>query len=111
MATRKKKADAEETAEAKIAPESEATADTAPEAEVKEEKKASSGAGFTKGQTYAARGIMPIYDKIGGEIIGSVYKNDPIVTKGSVRRDGRTYIVIENGYVVGEDENGNVYFA
>ena len=48
-------------------------------------------ADFKKGQEYAAKTVMPLYDKIGGNMIGSVYKNNKVNKKVKIR-----YITIKS---------------
>ena len=65
---------------------------------------------FKKGQEYAAKAVMPLYDKIGGEVIGSVYKNNKVNVKDVKKQDGKVWIETDKGFVVGAGE-ATIYFA
>ena len=68
-------------------------------------------AGFDKGQTYAAKDVMPLYDKIGGQQIATIYKHDRITVKSTKSASGVVWIETEAGFVAGKDEAGNIYFS
>jgi len=65
---------------------------------------------FKKGQEYAAKAVMPLYDKIGGNMIGSVYKNNKVNVKDVKKQGGKVWIETDKGFVVGAGE-AIVYFA
>lgn len=67
-------------------------------------------ADFKKGQEYAAKTVMPLYDKIGGEVIGSVYKNNKVNVKDVKKQGGKVWIETDKGFVVGAGE-ATIYFA
>ena len=67
-------------------------------------------ADFKKGQEYAAKTVMPLYDKIGGNMIGSVYKNNKVNVKDVKKQGGKVWIETDKGFVVGAGE-AIVYFA
>ena len=68
-------------------------------------------AGFDKGQTYAAKDVMPLYDKIGGQQIATIYKHDRITVKSTKSAYGVVWIETEAGFVAGKDAAGNIYFS
>ena len=67
-------------------------------------------ADFKKGQEYAAKAVMPLYDKIGGEVIGSVYKNNKVNVKDVKKQGGKVWLETDKGFVVGAGE-AMIYFA
>lgn len=67
-------------------------------------------ADFKKGQEYAAKTVMPLYDKIGGNMIGSVYKNNKVNVKDVKKQGGKVWIETDKGFVVGAGE-AIIYFA
>lgn len=103
MATRKKT-----TSEAAVNDE---TMQQAAAEETKQEETKEVAAGFDKGQTYAAKDIMPLYDKIGGQQIATIYKHDRITVKSTKKASGVVWIETEAGFVAGKDEAGNIYFS
>ena len=76
-----------------------------------EEETKEVAAGFDKGQTYAAKDVMPLYDKIGGQQIATIYKHDRITVKSTKSASGVVWIETEAGFVAGKDAAGNVYFS
>lgn len=103
MATRKKT-----TSEAAVNDE---TMQQAAAEETKQEETKEVAAGFDKGQTYAAKDVMPLYDKIGGQQIATVYKHNRVTVKSTKKASGVVWIETEAGFVAGKDAAGNVYFA
>ena len=103
MATRKKK-----TSEAAVNDE---VMQQAAAEETKQEETKEVAAGFDKGQTYAAKDVMPLYDKIGGQQIATIYKHDRITVKSTKSASGVVWIETEAGFVAGKDAAGNVYFS
>lgn len=103
MATRKKT-----TSEAAVNDE---TMQQAAAEETKQEETKEVAAGFDKGQTYAAKDVMPLYDKIGGQQIATIYKHDRITVKSTKSASGVVWIETEAGFVAGKDAAGNVYFS
>lgn len=67
-------------------------------------------ADFKKGQEYAAKAVMPLYDKIGGKMIGSIYKNNKVNVKDVKKQGGKVWIETDKGFVVGAGE-AMIYFA
>lgn len=111
MATRKKN-----TSEAAVNDETmqQAAAEETKQEETKEvatEETKEVAAGFDKGQTYAAKDVMPLYDKIGGKQIATIYKHDRITVKSTKSTSGVVWIETEAGFVAGKDAAGNVYFS
>ena len=51
---------------------------------------------------------MPIYDKIGGDQIGTAYKYNALLVEEVKVQNDRVYIKTEAGYIVAKDE-ANVY--
>ena len=82
-----------------------------PEVAADEEETKEVAAGFDKGQTYAAKDVMPLYDKIGGQQIATIYKHDRITVKSTKSASGVVWIETEAGFVAGKDAAGNVYFS
>lgn len=76
-----------------------------------EEETPEVAAGFDKGQTYAAKDVMPLYDKIGGQQIATIYKHDRITVKSTKSASGVVWIETEAGFVAGKDAAGNIYFS
>ena len=76
-----------------------------------EEETKEVAAGFDKGQTYAAKDVMPLYDKIGGKQIATIYKHDRITVKSTKSASGVVWIETEAGFAAGKDAAGNVYFS
>lgn len=103
MATRKKT-----TSEAAVNDE---TMQQAAAEETKQEETKEVAAGFDKGQTYAAKDVMPLYDKIGGQQIATIYKHDRVTVKSTKSASGVVWIETEAGFVAGKDAAGNVYFS
>lgn len=103
MATRKKT-----TSEAAVNDE---TMQQAAAKETKQEETKEVAAGFDKGQTYAAKDVMPLYDKIGGQQIATIYKHDRITVKSTKSASGVVWIETEAGFVAGKDAAGNIYFS
>lgn len=103
MATRKKT-----TSEAAVNDE---TMQQAAAEETKQEETKEVAAGFDKGQTYAAKDVMPLYDKIGGQQIATIYKHDRITVKSTKSASGVVWIETEAGFVAGKDAAGNIYFS
>ena len=103
MATRKKT-----TSEAAVNDE---TMQQAAAEETKQEETKEVAAGFEKGQTYAAKDGMPLYDKIGGQQIATVYKHNRVTVKSTKKASGVVWIETEAGFVAGKDEAGNIYFS
>lgn len=79
--------------------------------ETKQEETKEVAAGFDKGQTYAAKDVMPLYDKIGGQQIATIYKHDRVTVKSTKSASGVVWIETEAGFVAGKDAAGNVYFS
>ena len=79
--------------------------------EVATEETKEVAAGFDKGQTYAAKDVMPLYDKIGGQQIATIYKHDRITVKSTKSASGVVWIETEAGFVAGKDAAGNIYFS
>lgn len=79
--------------------------------ETKQEETKEVAAGFDKGQTYAAKDVMPLYDKIGGQQIATIYKHDRITVKSTKNASGVVWIETEAGFVAGKDAAGNIYFS
>ena len=103
MATRKKT-----TSEAAVNDE---TMQQAAAKETKQEETKEVAAGFDKGQTYAAKDVMTLYDKIGGQQIATIYKHDRITVKSTKSASGVVWIETEAGFVAGKDAAGNIYFS
>ena len=103
MATRKKT-----TSEAAVNDE---TLQQAAVEETKQTETKEVAAGFDKGQTYAAKDVMPLYDKIGGQQIATIYKHDRITVKSTKSASGVVWIEAEAGFVAGKDAAGNIYFS
>ena len=103
MATRKKT-----TSEAAVNDE---TMQQAAAKETKQEETKEVAAGFDKGQTYAAKDVMPLYDKIGGQQIATIYKHDRITVKSTKSASGVVWIETEAGFVAGKDAAGHIYFS
>lgn len=103
MATRKKT-----TSEAAVNDE---TMQQAAAEETKQEETKEVAAGFDKGQTYAAKDVMPLYDKIGGQQIATIYKHDRVTVKSTKSASGVVWIETEAGFVAGKDAAGNIYFS
>ena len=61
-----------------------------------------------KGDTVHLKAVMPIYDKIGGDQIGTAYKYDALIVEEVKAQNDRVYIKTEAGYIVAKDE-ANVY--
>ena len=61
-----------------------------------------------KGDTVHLKAVMPIYDKIGGDQIGTVYKYNALIVEEVKAQNDRVYIKTEAGYIVAKDE-ANVY--
>lgn len=90
----------------------EVAAEETPEVAADEEEETKEvAAGFDKGQTYAAKDVMPLYDKIGGQQIATIYKHDRITVKSTKSASGVVWIETEAGFVAGKDAAGNVYFS
>ncbi len=108
MATKKKNAPAPEVVEdAKV---EEAAAGAADEAVVEEKpakasktKSVKEGYGYEVGKTYASTNLLPIYDKIGGQIVGTLYKNNSVTVKDILQQGQKTYLQIDDGFVVAND--------
>lgn len=103
MATRKKT-----TSEAAVNDE---TMQQAAAEKTKQEETKEVAAEFDKGQTYAAKDVMPLYDKIGGQQIATVYKHNRVTVKSTKKASGIVWIETEAGFVAGKDEAGNIYFS
>ena len=54
---------------------------------------------------------MPLYDKIGGQQIATVYKHNRVTVKSTKKASGVVWIETEEGFVAGKDEAGNIYFS
>lgn len=106
MATRKKT-----TSEAAVNDETMQQAAAEETKEEKQEETKEVAAGFEKGQNYAAKDVMPLYDKIGGQQIATIYKHDRITVKSTKKASGVVWIETEAGFVAGKDEAGNIYFS
>jgi len=61
-----------------------------------------------KGDTVHLKAVMPIYDKIGGDQIGTAYKYNALLVEEVKKQGDRVYIKAEAGYIVAKDE-ANVY--
>ena len=61
-----------------------------------------------KGDTVHLKAVMPIYDKIGGDQIGTAYKYNALIVEEVKAQNDRVYIKTEAGYIVAKDE-ANVY--
>lgn len=61
-----------------------------------------------KGDTIHLKAVMPIYDKIGGDQIGTAYKYNALIVEEVKAQNDRVYIKTEAGYIVAKDE-ANVY--
>jgi len=61
-----------------------------------------------KGDTVHLKAVMPIYDKIGGDQIGTAYKYNALIIEEVKAQNNRVYIKTEAGYIVAKDE-ANVY--
>lgn len=61
-----------------------------------------------KGDTAHLKAVMPIYDKIGGDQIGTAYKYNTLLVEEVKKQGDRVYIKTEAGYIVAKDE-ANVY--
>lgn len=61
-----------------------------------------------KGDTVHLKAVMPIYDKIGGDQIGTAYKYNAAIVEEVKAQNDRVYIKTEAGYIVAKDE-ANVY--
>ena len=61
-----------------------------------------------KGDTVHLKAVMPIYDKIGGDQIGTAYKYNALIVEEVKAQNDRAYIKTEAGYIVAKDE-ANVY--
>ena len=61
-----------------------------------------------KGDTVHLKAVMPIYDKIGGDQIGTAYKYNALIVEEVKVQNDRVYIKTEAGYIVAKDE-ANVY--
>ncbi len=61
-----------------------------------------------KGDTVHLKAVMPIYNKIGGDQIGTAYKYNALIVEEVKAQNDRVYIKIEAGYIVAKDE-ANVY--
>lgn len=61
-----------------------------------------------KGNTVHLKAVMPIYDKIGGDQIGTAYKYNALIVEEVKAQNDRVYIKTEAGYIVAKDE-ANVY--
>lgn len=61
-----------------------------------------------KGDTVHLKAVMPIYDKIGGDQIGTAYKYNAVIVEEVKAQNDRVYIKTEAGYIVAKDE-ANVY--
>ena len=57
-----------------------------------------------KGDTVHLKAIMPIYDKIGGDQIGTAYKYNALIVEEVKAQNDRVYIKTEAGYIVAKDE-------
>lgn len=93
---------------------SEEEAGTEPEAEAGAEDPAADEAQdvenfeVKKGDTAHLKAVMPIYDKIGGDQIGTAYKYNAVIVEEVKAQNDRVYIKTEAGYIVAKDE-ANVY--
>ena len=61
-----------------------------------------------KGDTVHLKAVMPIYDKIGGDQIGTAYKYNALLVEEVKKQGDRVYVKTEAGYIVAKDE-ANVY--
>lgn len=61
-----------------------------------------------KGDTVHLKAVMPIYEKIGGDQIGTAYKYNALLVEEVKKQGNRVYIKTEAGYIVAKDE-ANVY--
>ena len=57
-----------------------------------------------KGDTVHLKAVMPIYDKIGGDQIGTAYKYNALIVEEVKAQNDRVYIKTEAGYIVAKDE-------
>ena len=57
-----------------------------------------------KGDTVHLKAVMPIYDKIGGDQIGTAYKYNALIVEEVKKQNDRVYIKTEAGYIVAKDE-------
>ena len=57
-----------------------------------------------KGDTVHLKAVMPIYDKIGGDQIGTAYKYNALLVEEVKAQGDRVYIKTEAGYIVAKDE-------
>ena len=57
-----------------------------------------------KGDTVHLKAVMPIYDKIGGDQIGTAYKYNAVIVEEVKAQNDRVYIKTEAGYIVAKDE-------
>ena len=57
-----------------------------------------------KGDTVHLKAVMPIYDKIGGDQIGTAYKYNALIVEEVKAQNDRAYIKTEAGYIVAKDE-------
>ena len=57
-----------------------------------------------KGDTVHLKAVMPIYDKIGGDQIGTAYKYNALLVEEVKVQNDRVYIKTEAGYIVAKDE-------
>ena len=57
-----------------------------------------------KGDTVRLKAVMPIYDKIGGDQIGTAYKYNALIVEEVKAQNDRVYIKTEAGYIVAKDE-------
>lgn len=61
-----------------------------------------------KGDTVHLKAVMPIYNKIGGDQIGTAYKYNALLVEEVKKQGDRVYVKTEAGYIVAKDE-ANVY--
>lgn len=61
-----------------------------------------------KGDTVHLKAVMPIYNKIGGDQIGTAYKYNALIVEEVKAQNDRVYIKTKAGYIVAKDE-ANVY--
>ncbi len=79
--------------------------DAAADTEKKTEKKtAATNTGYEKGKTYNAKDVMPIYDKVGGVIVGTLYKFEAVVVTGVEVKNNRVYLAFDRGVVCASDD-------
>lgn len=57
-----------------------------------------------KGDTVHLKAVMPIYDKISGDQIGTAYKYNALLVEEVKKQGDRVYIKTEAGYIVAKDE-------